>query len=85
MGCCISDDAVNDLLSYFICFDVAFSEGKHVSVLRGNLLHSVYRGSTLSGSQIVRGRAASVHFARGFAVRIIKEWNQGLVVSFNDE
>ena len=85
MGCCISDYAVNDLLSYFTCFDATFSEGKHVSVLKGNLLHSVYRDSTLSGSQIVVGRGASVHFARGSAVRIIEEWNQGLVVSFNDE
>ena len=56
-----------------------------MSVLKGNLLHSVYRDSTLSGSQIVVGRGASVHFARGSAVRIIEKWNQGVVVSFNDE
>ena len=56
-----------------------------MSVLKGNLLHSVYRDSTLSGSQIVVGRAASVHFARGSAVQIIEKWNQGVLVSFNDE
>ena len=32
MGCCISDDAVNDdLLSCFTCLDVTFGEGKHAS------------------------------------------------------
>ena len=31
MGCCISNNAVNDLFSCLTCLDVAFSEGKHVS------------------------------------------------------
>ena len=31
MGCCISDDAVNDMLSCLTCLEVTFGEGKHVS------------------------------------------------------
>ena len=27
MGCCISDDAVNDLLSHLTCLDIIFGEG----------------------------------------------------------
>jgi len=48
-------------------------------------VHSVYRGSTLAGSQIVARREANVQSSWGSAVRIIEERKQGLVVGFNDK
>ena len=74
-GCCISDNAVNDLLFCFTCLDVTFREGKHVS----------WEVICYVLFTIVAGRAASIQFSWGSTVRINEEQNQGLVVSFNDK
>ena len=80
MGCCISDDAVNDLLSHLTCLDIIFGEGGGGGALfvRGNLLYSVYRDSTLAFSQLLQLEQPVFNCHRGgSAVRIIEERNLG--------